>query len=63
MSTKQVVPAEFKRRGNPGYGQVKALRILVCPTERLDNDTRIIEYLYGNIGLQLKHLDYIVVYT
>jgi hypothetical protein len=43
---KAIVPAEPKRRGNPGYGRVKALRILVYARQkRLDNDTRIIEHL------------------
>jgi transposase len=43
---KAIVPAELKRRGNPGYGQVKALRILVyAMLKGLDNDTRIIEHL------------------
>ena len=43
---KAIVPAELKRRGNPGYGRVKALRILVyARLKRLDNDTRIIEHL------------------
>src|SRR4030042_6630976 len=40
------VPAEPKRRGNPGYGRVKALRVLVyARLKGLDNDTRIIEHL------------------
>jgi transposase len=43
---KAIVPAELKRRGNPGYGQVKALKILVyAMLKGLDNDTRIIEHL------------------
>ncbi|MDR2203093.1 MAG: hypothetical protein LBE76_02080 [Nitrososphaerota archaeon] len=43
---KAIVPAELKRSGNPGYGQVKALRILVyARLKGLDNDTRIIEHL------------------
>ena len=43
---KAIVPAELKRRGNPGYGRVKALRILVyARLKRLDNDTRIVEHL------------------
>jgi len=43
---KAIVPAEPKRRGNPGYGQVKALRVLVyARLKRLGNDTRIVEYL------------------
>jgi transposase len=41
-----VVPAEGKRRGNPGYGRVKALRVLVFSRLKgLENDTRIVEYL------------------
>jgi transposase len=43
---KAIVPAEIKRRGNPGYGRVKALRVLVyARLKGLDNDTRVIEYL------------------
>jgi len=43
---KAIVPAEPKRRGNPGYGRVKALRILVYTRLKgLDNDTRVIEHL------------------
>ena len=43
---KAIVPAESKRRGNPGYGRVKALRVLVYARFKgLDNDTRIIEHL------------------
>ena len=43
---KAIVPAEPKRRGNPGYGRVKALRILVyARLKGLDNDTRIIDHL------------------
>src|SRR4030067_2891288 len=48
---KAIVPAEPKRRGNPGYGRVKALRVLVyARLKRLGNDTRIVEYLE-------KHMD------
>jgi hypothetical protein len=48
---KAIVPAEPKRRGNPGYGQVEALRVLVyARLKRLGNDTRIVEYLE-------KHMD------
>jgi len=40
---KIVVPAEPKRAGNPGYGQLKAIRILVyARLKGLQNDTRII---------------------
>ena len=43
---KAIVPAEPKRRGTPGYGRVKALRILVyARLKRLENDTRIVEHL------------------
>ena len=43
---KALVPAEPKRRGNPGYGRVKALRILVyARLKGLDNDTRVTEHL------------------
>jgi len=43
---KAVVPAEPKRRGNPGYGYVKALRVLVyARLKGLQNDTRIVEHL------------------
>jgi transposase len=43
---KAIVPAETKRRGNPGYGRVKALRVLIyARLKGLDNDTRVIEYL------------------
>ena len=43
---KAIVPAEPKRPGNPGYGQVKALRILVyARLKGLDNDTRLVEHL------------------
>ena len=43
---KTVIPAEPKRRGNPGYGQLKAVRILVyARLKGLQNDTRIFWYL------------------
>lgn len=43
---KAVVPTEPKRRGNPGYGQLKAVRILVYSRLKgLLNDTRIAEHL------------------
>lgn len=43
---KAIVPTEPKRRGNPGYGRVKALRILVyARLKGLDNDTRVVEHL------------------
>jgi transposase len=43
---KTVVPAETKRRGNPGYGQLKAVRVLVYSRLKgLNNDTRVVEHL------------------
>lgn len=43
---KAIVPAEPKQRGNPGYGRVKALRILVyARLKGLDNDTRVVAHL------------------
>lgn len=43
---KAIVPAELKRAGNPGYGRVKTLRILVyARLKGLDNNTRIVEHL------------------
>ena len=46
LINKAIVPAEPKRRGNPGYGRVKALRILVyARLKGLDNDTRVVKHL------------------
>jgi hypothetical protein len=43
---KAIVPAEPTRRGNPGYGRVKALRVLVyARLKGLNNDTRTVEHL------------------
>jgi hypothetical protein len=43
---KAIVPVEPKRRGNPGYGRVKALRVLVyARLKGLENDTRVVEHL------------------
>ena len=43
---KIVVLAEPRRRGNPGYGRLKALRVLVyARLKGLENDTRIVEHL------------------
>jgi transposase len=43
---KAIVSAEPKRRGNPGYGQLKALRVLVyARLKGLENDTRVVEHL------------------
>ena len=43
---KAIVSAESKRRGNPGYGRLKALRVLVfARLKGLENDTRVVEHL------------------
>jgi hypothetical protein len=43
---KAIVPTEPKRpHGNPGYGPVQALRVLVyARLKSLENDTRIVEH-------------------
>ncbi|MCL4430543.1 MAG: transposase [Chloroflexi bacterium] len=49
---KAIVPAEPKRRGNPGYGRVKALRVLVyARLKGLDNDTRVVEHLKKHLWI------------
>ena len=46
LVNKAIVPAKPKRPGNPGYGPVKALRVLIyARLKGLDNDTRIIIHL------------------
>jgi transposase len=43
---KTVIPAEPKRRGNPGYGQLRAIRVLVyARLKGLENDVRIYWHL------------------
>jgi transposase len=43
---KAIVPAQPKRAGNPGYGQLKAIRTLVyARIKGLQNDTRIVWHL------------------
>lgn len=43
---KAIVSTESKRRGNPGYGRLRALRVLVyARLKGLDNDTRVVEHL------------------
>ncbi len=43
---KAVISNEPKRRGNPGYGRLRALRVLVfARLKGLENDTRVIEHL------------------
>ncbi len=46
LVNKAIVPAEPKRRGNPGYGRVKALRVLIyARLKGLKNDTRVVQHL------------------
>jgi hypothetical protein len=46
LVNKAIVTAEPKRPGNPGYGRLKALRVLVyARLKGLDNDTRIVKHL------------------
>jgi transposase len=53
---KAIVSVEPKRRGNPGYGRLKALRVLVyARLKGLENDTRVIEHLKKH-GLNAKTL-------
>jgi len=43
---KAIVSAEPKRPGNPGYGRLKALRVLVyARLKGLENDTRVVAHL------------------
>ena len=43
---KAIVPVELKRRGNPGYGRVKALSPSLRQIERIrHNDTRLVKHL------------------
>jgi len=52
LVNKAIVPAEPKRRGTPGYGRVKALRVLIyARLKRLDNDTRIVEHLKKHLSI------------
>ena len=49
---KAVVLVEPKRRGNPGYGRVKALRILdYARLKGLENDTRVVAHLNKHINV------------
>ncbi len=44
--SRSVVSAEPKKRGNPGYGQLCALRVLVyARLKGLENDTLLVEHL------------------
>jgi transposase len=46
---KAIVSAEPKRRGNPGYGRLRALRVLVyARLKGLENNTRVVEHLKKN---------------
>ena len=43
---KAIVSGEPKRLGNPGYGRLRAIRILVyARLKGLENDTRAVEHL------------------
>src|SRR4030067_3618703 len=43
---KAIISVEPLRRGNPGYGRVKAIRVLICARLKgLENDTRIVDHL------------------
>jgi len=43
---KAIVSVEPKRSGNPGYGRLRALRVLVyARLKGLENDTRVVEHL------------------
>jgi len=43
---KAIVSTEPKRRGNPGYGHLRALRVLVyARLKGLENDTRVVQHL------------------
>jgi len=43
---KAIVPPEPKRRGNPGYGRLKAIRVLVYSRLKgFENDTRVVDHL------------------
>jgi transposase len=46
---KAIVSDEPKRPGNPGYGHLKALRVLIyARLKGLENDTRVVEHLKKN---------------
>jgi hypothetical protein len=50
LVNKAIVPAEPKRRGNLGYGRVKALRVLVyARLKGLENDIRIVKHLKKHV--------------
>jgi transposase len=58
---KAAVPPEPRRRGNPGYGCLKAVRLLVYSRlGGLENDTRIVEHLKKHPealrGLGFRHV-------
>src|SRR5665647_657252 len=47
---KAIVSGEPKRRGNPGYGRLRAIRILIhARLKGLENDTHIVEHLKKHI--------------
>ena len=52
---KAVVSVEAKRRGNPGYGRLKAIRGLVfARLKGLENDTRVVEHLKKHTQVSRK---------
>jgi hypothetical protein len=58
---KTIVPAEPKRRGNPDYGQLRAIRVLVYARFKgLQNDIHAYIGTSKNTPSTQKSLDYIV---
>ncbi len=52
LVNKAIISAEPKRRGNPGYGSIKAARILVYAIMKgLKNDTQVVEHLRKHIDV------------
>jgi len=52
---KAVVSVEPRRRGNPGYGRLRALRVLVYGRLKgLENDTRVVEHLKKHVWAARK---------
>ena len=56
---KAIISDDPKRRGTPGYGRLRALRVLVyARLKGLENDTRVVEHLkkpsgaVGTLGLR-----------
>ena len=55
---KTIVPAQPKRRGNPGYGQLKAIRILVYARLKDYKTTHAYTGTSKNTSSTQKSLDY-----